>query len=232
MPVTTLLFGSIGVVAETSDIQRRAYNRALAEAGLGWDWDRETYSELLNQSGGKDRLAMLAAATGTPLTPAAIDAIHARKTEIACAEVVARRVAPRPGVVALLRLARERGLRTGFVTSTYRANIEAILTAAAPALTAADFDVVIGRDDVAAGKPAPDAYRTALERLGAHPEAALAIEDTASSVIAARRAGIAVVATPGELTGNQDLWAADLVVPALADAGGVIDPRVLAMLGW
>ena len=65
---TALIFGSIGTVMETSDVQRRAYNQALKEAGLNWDWTREIYAELLNQSGGQERLAMLASATGTTLS--------------------------------------------------------------------------------------------------------------------------------------------------------------------
>ena len=94
-----LLFGSIGAIMETSDIQRRAYNRALQEAGLPWVWNLPVYADLLEQSGGKDRLAMLAAATGFDLPQAKIDMIHARKMEIACAEIVANRTPPRPGVI-------------------------------------------------------------------------------------------------------------------------------------
>ena len=87
MPKTTLIFGSIGTVMETSDVQRRAYNQALKEAGLHWDWSPEIYSELLNQSGGQERLAMLAAATGAKLSAQQIESIHARKTQIACNEL-------------------------------------------------------------------------------------------------------------------------------------------------
>ncbi len=39
MKPKAILLGSIGVVAETSDIQRRAYNTAFKEAGLDWVWE-------------------------------------------------------------------------------------------------------------------------------------------------------------------------------------------------
>ena len=39
MQTTHLFLGSIGVLAETSDIQRRAYNAALSEAGVPWEWN-------------------------------------------------------------------------------------------------------------------------------------------------------------------------------------------------
>lgn len=65
--IKALLFGSIGVLAETSEIQRQAYNQALTEAGLGWQWDAATYRDLLTTVGGKNRLSLLGRATGSPL---------------------------------------------------------------------------------------------------------------------------------------------------------------------
>jgi len=231
MKNTVLMFGSIGVVAETSDIQRRAYNRALSEAGVEWCWDTATYADLLEQSGGKERLSMLAAATGTELPSATIDRIHARKTELAGEEVRSGGTGLRPGVLELVALAKERDLRCAFVTSTYRPNIDAILDMQGGQLVASDFDCIVTRADVERGKPAPDAYLHALKRLGIDPSQALAIEDTADSVMAAKRAGITVIATPGELSAGQDFWQADLTLDALAGSDGEIDPQVLALLG-
>lgn len=230
MPVKALIFGSIGVVAETSDIQRRAYNAALAEAGVAWTWTPEIYRDLLKQSGGRDRLSQLASATGEPLGETVIERIHARKTEIACAELVESGVGLRPGVAELIAEAKRRGIMLAFVTTTYQANIEAIFTAAGPAFARADFAYVGSRDDVERGKPAPDAYVNALEALGIAAEHAVAIEDTAVSVMSAKRAGIVTIATPGELSAGQDLWQADLVLDALADADGTVDARVVEML--
>lgn len=229
MPKTALLFGSIGSVVETSDIQRRAYNEALHEAGLNWVWDRETYCELLTQAGGKERLAMLASATGADLSAEQIEHIHARKTEIACEELVRSHVSLRPGVAELIKLGKERGMKLAFVTTTYRPNVDAIFEAAAGALSPQDFDYIVARTDVEHGKPAPDAYLLALKQLGVAPSEALAIEDTANSVMAAKRAGVTVVATPGELSAGQDFWQADVVVGALSTSGA-IDNRVLALL--
>ena len=230
MAKSALLLGSIGVIAETSDIQRRAYNQALREAGLDWNWDRDTYAELLEQAGGKERLAMLSAATATGLTQAQIDTIHTRKTELACAEIVETRVSPRPGVVELVRIAKARSMKTAFVTTTYRPNIDAIFAALGDALRPEEFDYIGTRAEVAHGEPAPDAYLAALTALGVVANDALAVEDTAVSLIAAKRAGIVTVATPGDITAGQDFWQADLIVDALADAQGTLDPRVLALL--
>ena len=229
MPIKSILFGSIGTIVETSDIQRQAYNDAMREAGLSWNWDRATYSELLLQSGGKDRLAHLAAATSTILPQATIDQIHTRKTELACARMASQGVSPRPGVVELISLAKTRGLKLAFVTTTYQANIDAVFAAVGSAFSVQDFDFVASRDTVVRGKPFPDVYQAALVALGLNPQDALAIEDTALSAMSAKRAGISVVVTPGALTRDQDLWQADLVLNALADEQE-IDVRLLEML--
>lgn len=228
MTIKAVLFGSIGAVAETSEIQREAYNRALSEANLGWEWDRETYSELLEQAGGKERLKMLARATGADLSDKQIETIHASKTRIAGEIMRERGIAPRPGVTELIAKAKERGLKLGFVTTTYEPNIEAVFDAAGDALARDQFDYIGTRGDVSEGKPSPQAYENALKALGVLPEEALAIEDTANSVMAAKRAGIVTIATPGELTRNQDFWQADTVIDSLAAADDVLRHEVTA----
>lgn len=230
MKKSVLLFGSIGTLVESSDIQRRAYNQALREAGLAWEWHEDVYRDLLLQSGGRDRLAMLGAATGQAFSDAAIARIHTRKTEIACAALATTRPPLRPGVEALMKLAATRGWQRGFVTSTERANIDAIM-AVSPIVAADQFDVVIGRLDVQYGKPHPEPFAVALRRLGAQPADAIAIEDTATSVMSAVRAGIATVAVPGAFASGQDFWQADLVLPSLATADGALDPRLAELIG-
>lgn len=216
MAKSTILFGSIGTIAETSDIQRRAYNAALKEAGLGWQWDRDTYSQLLEMAGGKERLAMLAAATGTSLKPAQIDAIHQDKTQRAGAMMRESGVALRSGVAEVIAMAKQHKMKLGFVTTTYQPNIDALFDATGEALSRDDFQIIITRGDVSEGKPHPECYEKALAKLEIAPMNALAIEDTANSVMAAKRAGIFTIATPGELTADQDFWQADRVSRDLA----------------
>lgn len=230
MPKTTLMFGSIGTVMETSDVQRRAYNQALKEAGLSWVWTREIYSELLNQSGGQERLAMLASATGAKLSAREIEAIHSRKTKLACEELVFKHTALRPGVAELIKWAKARRMLLAFVTTTYQPNIDAIFRSANGAILESDFDYIGSRSSVSLGKPSPEAYLTALGHLQISANQAIAIEDTAASVMSAKRAGLQVVCTPGEISTGQDLWQADTVLSSLLDAGGALDSRVLALL--
>jgi len=215
-----VFLGSIGVIAETSDIQREAYNQALGEAGLSWRWERRVYRDLLGLPGGRDRLRLLSDATGAGLSDAQIAAIHARKTELACARIVEDGVNLRPGVEALIASCLECGVTLGLVTSTYPANIAAIEKGAGGRLPLDRFAVVVSRDDVSRGKPDPAAYLHALQRTGYGAEDALAIEDTAVSALSARRAGVEVIVTPGALADEQDFLSHERVFGALATADG------------
>ena len=90
-----IFFGSIGTLAETSDLQRRAFNQAFAEAKLDWCWDVELYKGLLKKSGGKGRIQGFAAQKGIP-----VDAphLHKRKTEIFNDFMTKKNLPLRPGV--------------------------------------------------------------------------------------------------------------------------------------
>ena len=55
-----LLFGSIGSIVETSEIQRKSFNKAFKQYGLDWNWTKLEYQNLLSKSGGKDRISKYA----------------------------------------------------------------------------------------------------------------------------------------------------------------------------
>ena len=54
--MNALLLGSIGVLAETSELQRRAYNTAFVAHGVDWHWNIATYCRHLATPGGQNRL--------------------------------------------------------------------------------------------------------------------------------------------------------------------------------
>ena len=56
MSYKAVLFGSIGTLAETSDLQRNAFNEAFKISGLDWFWDEDIYRKLLSKSGGTSRI--------------------------------------------------------------------------------------------------------------------------------------------------------------------------------
>jgi len=81
----------------------------------------------------------------------------------------------------------------------------------------AQWDAVRTRDDVARTKPAPDLYLSAVAALGVAPEEAVAFEDSANGIAAAKDAGLLCVAVPNALTAGMDLSRADLRLGSLAE---------------
>lgn len=213
--LAALVFDVDGTLCETEEIHRAAFNQVFAAQGVGWHWTVADYARLLKVTGGKERMAAFRAERGEGPTDAGIARMHAEKTAAYAALVGAGGLVPRPGVLALIAAARAAGLRLAVATTTSPDNVEALCRAIWNRAADAVFDVVAAGDEVAAKKPAPDVYRLALARLGLGPDAAVAFEDSRNGVLAARAAGLHVIATPSLYSAGEDLSAATLVVPDL-----------------
>jgi beta-phosphoglucomutase-like phosphatase (HAD superfamily) len=91
-----------------------------------------------------------------------------------------------------------------------------------------EFDALVGAQDVANGKPAPDLFLLAAQRMGARPGDCIVFEDAPLGIEAARRAGMpAVAVTSGEPAAT--LSAPGHVLAAIADYRDLDPLRVLAL---
>ncbi|MGK9170542.1 HAD-IA family hydrolase [Inquilinus limosus] len=216
MALRAILFDVDGTLAETEEVHRRSFNAAFRAAGLNWCWSREQYRELLAVTGGKERVTRFLA--GLPDPPVCdVAALHRAKTERYTATVAAGAVALRPGVARLLAEARRQGVRLAIATTTTPANVAALLTAALGPEGPALFEVTVAGDAVPRKKPAPDVYLAALEAMGLDPAGCIAIEDSRNGVLAARRAGLPVLATPSLYSRDEDLRHALAVLSDLGE---------------
>ena len=118
----------------------------------------------------------------------------------------------RPGVADLIAEARDAGLRLAICTTTSRVNVETLLDVALGPDERALFSPIVAGEDVAAKKPAPDAYVLAVARLGLPAAQCLALEDSRNGVLAAVAAGVAVVACPSLYTAQETFVGALAVV--------------------
>jgi HAD superfamily hydrolase (TIGR01509 family) len=212
-----VIFGAIGVIAETSELQRQAFNAAFDEIGLSWSWDIATYRALLSINGGQERLRRYRDAdpARAGVSDAVIAKLHDRKTALYAEIVQTGGLAPRAGVAGLMAACKAAGVLTAFCTSTSRDNVDAIAGGLAEQIDFADFASITTIDKIARVKPAPDAYLHCLGALGLTAQEVVAIEDTPVSMASALAADIRVIATPGAMTADQDFSGAALVVPDL-----------------
>jgi HAD superfamily hydrolase (TIGR01509 family) len=94
-------------------------------------------------------------------------------------------------VAAVRRLAETFSL--ALASSSNRPVIDAVLEGAG---LAASFEVTVSSEEVERGKPAPDVFLEAANRLGVAPRRCVAIEDSGNGIRAANAAGMRVIAIP------------------------------------
>ena len=189
-----ILFGSIGTLIETSDLQREAFNQAFNEAGLDWYWDQADYTKLLKKSGGTKRIEDFAEKNNTN-----VDAkkIRERKTQIYNDKINSNLISPREGVLDVLDYALKNKIKIGFVTSTTLDNIDAVFKTLNNQIKKNYFDFIGNNKLIKEAKPAPDIYIKALNSLELNSSECIAIEDSVESALSAYRAKIKCIAFPG-----------------------------------
>lgn len=217
-----LLFDVDGTLAETEEVHREAFNAAFAEAGLDWHWDQATYGELLNVTGGRERIRHFLDKYQPSFTPPPdlddyIAGLHQAKTRIYTDRVAGGEVPLRPGVRRLLEEARAAGLRLAIATTTTPDNVIALLKASIAPDAETWFEVIAAGGIVPSKKPAPDIYHYTLEAMDLPPQACLALEDSHNGLISSRAADIPTLVTVSHYTQDQDFTGAALVVDQLGE---------------
>lgn len=212
-----LLLGSIGTLADTSELQRQAFNEAFAAHGLDWNWSQDAYRHMLREAGGARRIRAQAEAEGREVDA---DAVHASKSERFQRMLDDGKARSRPGIPDLIEQARRDGVRVGLVTTTEARNVDRLL--AGLNLSRDGFDVIVTREDVSEPKPDGECYRQAASRLDVPPAACLAIEDNSDGVRAALEAGMACVAWPNENTRGHDFTGAHMAGDDIGAAVGAV----------
>ncbi|MGR3542175.1 MAG: HAD family hydrolase [Hasllibacter sp.] len=226
MQTQAILFGSIGTMAETSELQRTAFNRAFAEAGLDWQWSEDEYTRLLERPGGLTRIEDYNRARGAKIDASAI---HERKTRL-FQEALAEGVDLRPGVAETIAAAHKAGVPVGICATTDPATVDLILTRARPGLPAGAIAFRGDASSVERSKPAPDIWQLALERLGLSPEGVIAIEDSPENAASAAAAGLTVIGFPGARHAHRSFPAARETVERLTP--DILGPGPDGTLGY
>jgi HAD superfamily hydrolase (TIGR01509 family) len=198
-----VVFDFDGVILDTERPVYESWRWAFAEHGA--DLTVEEWASCIGRADAWDPLDKLA-------SRAVVDeAVLARRHGVRDALLAAESVLP--GVLDWLGAASELGLRVGVASSSPESWVAGHLER----LGLVDhFACVACHRDGVRGKPAPDLYLEAVDGLGVAPGEAVAVEDSANGVAAAKAAGLFCVAVPHGLTAHLDLSAADLLVDSLA----------------
>lgn len=218
-----LVFDVDGTLADTEMAHMDAFNHAFAAEGLDWHWDVETYTRLLEISGGKERMMHywkqvhpdIKDIDGGGLKDT-IDRLHTMKSAAYENAVQSYAVQLRPGVLSLIQSAHQAGLRLAIATTTSPVNIAVLLRNAIGPDWKSLFTVIEDASTAPNKKPHPQVYNQTLSRLGLAGKDCLAFEDSSNGLRSALSAGLPVIVTPNSFTAHHDFTGALKVLPDLS----------------
>ncbi|MCW2311990.1 HAD-IA family hydrolase [Rhodoferax antarcticus] len=218
-----LIFDVDGTLADTESVHMAAFNHAFAELGLDWVWTPEIYTQLLEISGGKERILHywkqrnpdVKELDANALTDR-INRMHELKTAAYESAINAGAVALRPGVLELMDEALSEGLQLAIATTTSPVNIAALLRRAIGPDWRLNFAAIGDASTAPIKKPHPQVYLQMLDALQLPAAHCLAFEDSSNGLRAATAAGLQTIVTPSAFTSHHDFSGALRVVPDLS----------------
>ena len=206
--VTACLFDLDGVLTNTAAVHEKAwkltFDAFLASHASGGEFrpfDHEDYLQYVDGKPRTDGVRDFLASRGItlpegensdPPSDATINGVGNRKNEELLRRIREDGVEVFEGSRRYLEAARDAGLRRAVVSSSANTKDVLEVTGLAP-LIELRVDGVTIREEKLAGKPAPDTFLTAAERLGVGPKQAAVFEDAISGVQAGRAGGFAAV---------------------------------------
>ena len=134
-----IIFGSIGTVLETSDIQRKSFNKAFKKFGLNWYWSKNEYKKLLKMSGGENRLSFYSKKKNIKINTLKLRDL---KTKFFNNYLKKNKLKPRAGVTNVIKFCKKNNIKLGFASSTSTNNINSIFFALENTIKKKDFDFI------------------------------------------------------------------------------------------
>lgn len=183
--IKAVLFDMDGVLVDSRSVIERAWTEAGEMYGIKISED-DIHNHIHGQPGPHTIQALFGHLPTIDQQKVQTHIIHTENT----ADCV-----PIPGVADFVKKLREAGIPLGIVTSGWRYKIDRVIES----LNAQSFfSVIVERDDVKRGKPYPDPYLLAAEKLTLSPGETLVFEDAKSGVISAVSAGSLCIGIGGD----------------------------------
>lgn len=221
-----IIFDCDGVLADTErDGHRVAFNKAFAKKGLSIEWSVKLYGELLEISGGKERMRHYFDGYGWPCksedTDALLKELHKLKTDFFLQIIESGQIPLRPGVARLIDEAIAADVSLAICSTSQMQEVNLLVEKLLGHERKAHFGEVLAGDDVSKKKPDPEIYNLASKRLSLESSESVVIEDNRNGLLAAKAAGMYCVVTTNEYSKDEDFTEADLVVCELGDPPNV-----------
>lgn len=187
--ITAVLFDMDGLVLDTEKLYTRFWQEAACACGYPMTKEQALGMRSLNRGAG---LSKMQSYFGPDVD---YDFIRQKRIELMDAFVEKEGVTLKPGIHELLAFLKERGIKTAIATSSPMERTVLYLTSVG---LQNSFDELVSGYMVERGKPEPDIYLYAAEKLGVKPEECMVLEDSPAGILAAHRAGCMPVMIPDQ----------------------------------
>lgn len=202
-----VIFDMDGVLADTGPIHFQSWVK-MANEDAGVNFTKEFFEE----SFGQQSIPITRKLVGTNVEQALVEK-WANLKEKYYREMVKNKLEAIPGVIELIRDLKKENIKMAVGSSGPLENVELLLTSLK---IKHYFDVVITAEDVKNGKPDPDVFLIAANKLDLKPENCLVIEDAPVGIEAAKRAGMKSIALTTTHK-REELYQADIIVEDLTN---------------
>ena len=207
-----------GVIADTAPYHFKAWQEVFRKREVNYT------EEDFRRNFGLRNDTIIRNILGEQIAQSEIDAI-AREKEETFRKVVRQKVRPLPGAVELIKSLREHRFKMALASSAPMENIRLITRSLGIDNC---FQAIVTGRDVTEGKPSPQGFLLAAQRLGVEPRNCIVIEDAVAGVAAAKTAGMHCLAITNTHP-RQSLKQADLIVDTLEavsinDIEGLLHP--------
>jgi beta-phosphoglucomutase len=201
-----ILWDMDGVIVMSGEHHYEAYRELFEEIGV--PFSREQYFDELFGVRNWDIIRTVAG----DLPRDEIERLAERKEE-KFRRIARGKIEALPGAKEMIERASESGVKQAIVSSTPCVNIELVLQELG--MTEA-FGTIVGEEDAEKGKPDPEGFLVAAERLGVEPAACVVIEDAPAGIEAGNAGGMRTIGVT-TTRAPERLSEADLVVGSLED---------------
>jgi beta-phosphoglucomutase family hydrolase len=193
-----------GVIADTASYHYQAWQDVFRKRNVKF-----TKADFMSHFGQRHD-TIIRSALGENISREEFDAVTKEKQESYRRRVTGN-IRPLPGAVALIKSLKQHGLKMAIASSAPPENIEIIIRG----LHIEDyFQSIAWGTEVAEGKPSPQVFLLAAEKLGTEPGNCLVIEDAIAGITAAKQAGMKCVAVTNSHP-RDSLKEADLIIDTL-----------------
>lgn len=203
-----LIWDVDGTLSETEETHRKAFNLTFKQFGYNWEWSQEKYRDLLEVTGGVERILFfiktdLSLDIQKNITVDKVREMHKAKTVNYVNSIKNGFSHLRSGVQRLITEAKENDVRLAIATTTSLINVEMLLEYAPNSVDIEWFEVIGSANSINKKKPDPEIYLWTLDKLKLRPQDCLALEDSLNGLKAASSAGIPTIITYSNYTKHQ-----------------------------